>query len=153
MGRGSPVDDPNATGAFVGLTLSNNRADMVRATLEGVSFAIAEIFETFSGLGMHVNRLYVTGGGGRSELWRQILADILGMKLIYVGTDSALGAAMITAIGLGLYTDVISTANAMSHPLGETQPLSKNHESYSGLMKKFLQLRDTISLMPSESKS
>jgi len=142
MGRGSPVDDPHATGAFLGLCLSNNRADMVRAVLEGVSFAIAEIFQTFSELGLKVNRLKVTGGGARSDLWRQILADVLGTPLTYVGTDSALGAAMVAAVGLGLHSDVPSAASAMSHPLGETRPVLQNHEKYAGLLKKFWQIRD-----------
>lgn len=108
-GERTPYPDPLARGAWVGLTLRHSRSHLTRAVLEGVAFGIRDCFELIrsSGLG-EIEQVRVSGGGGKSELWRQILADVLGAELVTVNTTegAAYGAAILAGVGYGVWSDV-----------------------------------------------
>ncbi|MBX3065006.1 MAG: hypothetical protein KF726_18640 [Anaerolineae bacterium] len=106
MGRGSPHGDPLATAAFSGLTYASTRGDMVRAVLEGTAFALREIADDFQQMGHPVRNIRMSGGGGRSALWRQIIADTLAQPIDYHNGDATLGAAILTAQGVGSYASL-----------------------------------------------
>ncbi len=117
LGERSPHWNPQARGAFVGLAMPDDRGALARAVLEGVAFnlrAILEIlvdanktFEVFDNLeGLRSMRLI--GGGGKSALWRQILADVYGLPVEQVAlpaSATALGAAIAGGVGVGIYPD------------------------------------------------
>lgn len=119
MGRGSPDPDPAATGAFLGLTLNSQRGDLARAVLEGVAFEFRGLFDELLLLGQPCAELRISGGGARSVLWRQILANVLARPLTYYTADSTLGAAMVAAVGCGYYAELAEAVAAMVHS-GET---------------------------------
>lgn len=104
-GERTPHMDSFARGVFCGLTVRHTRAHLIRAVMEGVSFALRDCLEIFKELGVNPALLIAGGGGARSALWRQIQADILGVPLVTVQTQerSATGAAMLAGIGVGLF--------------------------------------------------
>jgi sugar (pentulose or hexulose) kinase len=144
LGRGSPQPDATATGAFLGLTLSTQRADLCRAVLEGVAFALRELADDFARLGHPFAQLRISGGGARSPLWRQIMADVLGCELTHHAADSTLGGAIIAAVGVGLYRDLATATQAMVHPGGITRPEGHHLRAYLAAYHRYQQWRDRL---------
>lgn len=108
IGERSPHWNPQARAAFVGLSMAHGRGEMVRAVLEGVAFNMRWILDVLRAEGMPIQSMRVIGGGMRSALWRQILADVYGLPLLRPHLDSAatsLGAAIAGGIGVGLFPD------------------------------------------------
>ncbi len=108
LGERSPHWNPLARGAFVGLAMPHGRAEMARAVLEGVAFNLRHILDVLRGQGAEVGAMRLIGGGGKSALWRQILADVYGLPVEQLGLPAqatALGAAIAGGVGIGLYPD------------------------------------------------
>lgn len=101
-GERSPLWDPDASGAFVGLRLDTGRADMYRAVMEGVAMALRHNLEVATGAGAGSTELVATGGAARSPLWLQIKADVTGLPVVVGAQADAtpLGAAMLAAMGV-----------------------------------------------------
>jgi xylulokinase len=124
-GERTPYPDPLARGAWIGLTVRHTRAHMTRAVLEGVAFGLKDSFTLIqeAGLGA-IEQVRASGGGTKSALWRQILADVLGVELVTVNTTegAAYGAALLAGVGAGLFDDVVSACEAMIQVTGRTAP-------------------------------
>jgi xylulokinase len=129
MGQGTPRDNPEAKAGFSGLTMRSERADLTRAVLEGVAFALREALE----------ELNLTGGGARSPLWRQITSDVLGRPLGHLQADSCLGAAMLAAVAVGAHPDTGAAARAMARTSDATLPDPDAVERYAALYAQFKQ--------------
>jgi xylulokinase len=124
-GERTPHPDPLARGAFVGLTVRHSRDHLTRAVLEGVAFGLRDSFELMRGAGLPpIRQVRVSGGGAKSSLWRQILADVLETELATVNTTegAAYGAALLGATGCGAYLDVGSACTAAVQVTGRTEP-------------------------------
>lgn len=108
MGERSPINDTNARGAFIGMTMDTTRADMTQAMLEGVAFAIRDSVEVARSLGFDVRRSNICGGGAKSPLWRTIMANVLGIELDIVESQEGpgYGGAMLAAVACGEYASV-----------------------------------------------
>ncbi len=105
-GRTSPHWNPNARGAFVGLTIRHTRSDMIRAVLEGVAMNLRLILEAFQAQGAEVEAMRLIGGGARGRIWNQIMADIYGIpvqRLAILEEATSMGAALAGGIAVGLY--------------------------------------------------
>lgn len=112
LGERSPYWNPLARGAFVGLTMAHSRPEMVRAVLEGVAFNLRLILDSLraqqGGISATFAGVRLIGGGARSPLWRQILADVFGAPILLpalVTEATSLGAAIAGGVGVGLYPD------------------------------------------------
>jgi len=108
IGERSPHWNPLARGAFVGLTMAHGRAEMARAVLEGVAFNLKSILDAFLEQGAPIQAMRLIGGGARSALWRQILADVYGLPILrpaLVAEATSLGAAIAGGVGVGLFPD------------------------------------------------
>ncbi len=108
LGERCPHWNPQARAVFAGLSMAHGRAEMVRAVLEGVAFNMRWILDVLRAEGIPIRSMRVIGGGMRSALWRQILADTYNMPLLRPQLDSAatsLGAAIAGGIGVGLFPD------------------------------------------------
>ena len=107
-GERTPYPDPEARGAYCGITLRHSRAHMVRAVLEGVTYALRDSLELMRNLGLTVEQVRGSGGGVRSSLWRQIVADVFESELVTVRVTegAAWGAALLAGVGAGVYADV-----------------------------------------------
>jgi xylulokinase len=135
-GERTPHPDPLARGAFVGLTVRHTQPHMTRAVLEGVAFGLRDSFELMKSAGLaEIRQVRVSGGGSKSALWRQILADVLDVELVTVNTTegAAYGAALLAATGAGVFPDVESACAATIRLTGTTSPgpaSSAYQESY-----------------------
>lgn len=116
MGERSPINDTDARGTFVGLSMDSTRADMVQAVLEGVAFALRDSLEVARSIGLTIDRSRLCGGGARSPLWRTILANVLNIRLDIPQTEEGpgYGAAMLAMVGTGEYKTVEDCANALT---------------------------------------
>jgi xylulokinase len=124
-GERTPHPDPLARGAFVGLTVRHNLPHLSRAVIEGVSFGLRDSFELIkSGGGAAITQVRVSGGGAKSPLWRQILADTMNAELVTVNTTegAAYGAALLAGVGAGVWHDVDTACRRTIHVTGSTQP-------------------------------
>ena len=107
MGERSPINDVNARGAFIGLSMDTARADMVQAVMEGVAFALRDSVEKARELGIAITASNICGGGAKSPVWKTILANVLGMRLDTVKTEEGpgYGGAILAMIGCGRFSD------------------------------------------------
>ena len=124
-GERTPHPDPLARGAWVGLTIRHSRPHLTRAVLEGVAFGIKDSFTLIQGAGLGgIEQVRVSGGGAKSALWRQIMADVLGAELVTVNTTegAAYGAALLAAVGAGFYGTVDEACQATIEITGRTEP-------------------------------
>ncbi|HEX4897890.1 MAG TPA: xylulokinase, partial [Candidatus Limnocylindrales bacterium] len=115
-GERSPHPDPLARGAFIGLTVQHDRRHLTRAVLEGVAFGLRDGLDLMLAAGMpRPDQIRASGGGLASELWRQILADVLEAELVTTSTTegAAFGAAVLAATGAAWFRDVPSAAAAL----------------------------------------
>lgn len=124
MGERSPINDTDARGTFVGMTMDTTRADLVQAVLEGVSFAIRDSLEVARAQGIDPPFSRLCGGGSRSPLWRQILTNVLGIPLELLQTEQgpAMGGAMLAMVACGAYPTVAQACAATVHPSERVMP-------------------------------
>lgn len=142
-GDRTPHMDPHAKGMFAGLTLRHGTGHLVRAVLEGVGFSMRDSLEIFRSLGVRTDRLILSGGGAKSGLWKQIIADMLDTD-VYTSTmkeQACVGAAIMAGVGAGLYPGV---EEACKHAvrIGETpiRPNAGNRGKYASLYELYKQL-------------
>lgn len=114
-GERTPHPDPLARGAFVGLTLMHSKAHLARAVMEGVSFGLRDSLEILKEMGVSIGNVRANGGGAKSEIWRQITADIFGFPLSTIAIDEgpALGVALLAGVGTGIYGSVEEACSAV----------------------------------------
>ncbi len=107
LGEKTPINDPQARGAFVGLRLDHERGHLFRAVLEATAYGFRHHLDVFAELGRRPARIRVTNGGARSRLWKQVVADVLGQPLeaLAAGAGSELGAAFAAGKGVGAFRD------------------------------------------------
>ena len=108
MGERSPINDTNARGTFIGMTMDTTRADMVQAVLEGVAFAIRDSVEVARSLGITINTSKICGGGAKSALWKRIFANVLNCELEVPVSEQGpgMGGAMLSMVACGEYESV-----------------------------------------------
>ncbi len=109
-GERTPINDAQARGVIVGLSLGHTRNHMFRAALEGVAFGVRHNLETFSNMGANVKRIVAVGGGAQSDIWPQIISDVCGVKQGMPRTTlgASYGNAFLAgcAVGLLQYSDI-----------------------------------------------
>jgi xylulokinase len=124
-GERTPHPDPLARGAFIGLTVRHEQPHLTRAVLEGVAFGIRDNFELIRSAGLKtIEQVRISGGGARSNLWRQILANVLAVDLVTVNTmeGAAFGAALLAAVGTGVWRDVDTACRSTVQITGDNSP-------------------------------
>mgnify|MGYP005839756069 FL=1 len=138
MGERSPWWDPQARGAFVGLSMQHNKPQMARAVLEGVAFGLRQILDSLREQTPDIDALRLIGGGGKSRLWPQILADIFGTPihmLELTGEATSWGAAVAAGVGVSLYD--WSIAAERSQVVRIIEPIAANRPRYEVLLERF----------------
>lgn len=113
-GERSPHFDPNAKGGWIGLTVRHGRAHMIRAVLEGATYAMRDSLELIREMGVRIDEIRVSGGGARNALWRQIQADIYGADVHTLNSSEgpAYGAALLAQVGTGGFATVPEACDA-----------------------------------------
>lgn len=144
-GEQSPHFDLNCRGAFIGLSAIHTRSDMTRAVMEGVTYALRDIVKCIMNAGTAPNSIRMCGGGSKSPFWRQLLADICGLPVELPDMNSensaALGAAILAAVGTGVYSDVQSACDKIIRMRSaEYMPDSQNSALYDRVYRIFDEL-------------
>jgi xylulokinase len=137
-GERTPHPDPLARGAFVGLTVRHTQAHLTRAVLEGVAFGLRDSFELIREVGAaETTQVRVSGGGARSDLWRQVIADVLDVDLVTVNTaeGAAYGAALLAGVGAGIWRDVDTACHATVRETGLTSPRAQAVAGYDEMYR------------------
>lgn len=141
-GERTPHPDPLARGAFVGLSVRHDRRHMIRSVLEGVAFGLRDGLDLMTAAGApHPVQIRAVGGGVRSGLWRQILADVMNAEIATVATaeGAAFGAATLAAVGAGWHEDVVAATTAwvavkdVTTPGADTTRYQDLHHRYQSL--------------------
>ncbi len=142
MGERTPHLDADCRGAFIGLSAMHGRADMLRAVMEGVMYSQRDSLEILREMDLPIAEVYNCGGGAKSPFWRQMLSDIFGLpvKTVKCSEGPALGAAVLAAVGAGLYPSVKDGCKAMIADDKIHLPDSERHEQYELYYKLFTEL-------------
>ena len=138
-GEREPRNNPRAKGSFVGITLTTTRQDIMRSVIEGIGLNINLILQEARDRGYVVDRMPIVGGLGKSEIVKQIFADIMNVELItyeYMDEAATVGAAVLGGMALGLYEDE-SAVHKFMKVTSVTKPIAENHAAYQKLMPLF----------------
>lgn len=124
MGERSPINDTNARGTFIGMTMDTTRADLVQAVLEGVAFAIRDSVEVARSLGITINSSKICGGGAKSPLWKRMIANILNADLECLESEQGpgMGGAMLAMVASGAYASVREVCDKFVHVASVVKP-------------------------------
>jgi xylulokinase len=138
-GERTPHADPDARGAFVGLSIRHDRGALVRAVLEGVAFGLRDSLDLVAELGGQPEFGRVSGGGARSNLWLQIVASALELPLQRVAVDegAAFGAAILGGVAAGAWPDVHAAVAATVNPRETIEPVPEWVEVYGAARERF----------------
>lgn len=156
MGERSPVNDTNARGAFIGMSMDTKREDMLQAVLEGVAFAIRDCFEVAKDLGISISQSNICGGGAKSDLWKKIIANVLGIRLDIVKTEQGpgYGGAMLAMVGCSVYNSVDEACNALVEVVDSVEPderlVTLYDEKYQNFKKIYPALKETFNALSKE---
>jgi len=141
-GERCPHPDPNARGAFIGLTPRHGRAHLLRATLEGITFGMREQIMIFREMGIPVHQVRASGGGARSRFWRQLQADMYNAPVVTINVSegAALGAAILAAVGNGAFDTVPEACQAIIQVKEKSSPKKGAVSFYDGQYQKYAAL-------------
>ncbi|MBQ5973291.1 MAG: xylulokinase, partial [Oscillospiraceae bacterium] len=124
MGERTPHLDPNARGAFVGLSARHGKKELLRAVMEGVAYSMKDCMEILREMGVETGEVRAGGGGGRSPLWRQMMADVFGLPVTVTRSAEgpALGVAILAGTAAGIYASVAEGCDVCVARAGSQEP-------------------------------
>lgn len=142
MGERTPHLDADCRGMFFGLSAMHTRRDLLRAVMEGVTYALKDSLSVLDEMGVQPETMLACGGGGKSPLWRQMLADVFQLPVATtVNTEGpALGVAILAGVGAGLYKSVPEACKAMIHVNEAQQPIAENLDKYAAVYEVYKKL-------------
>jgi xylulokinase len=131
---------------FVGVRASHTKAHFTRAVLEGVTMSMLDCITALDSLEVpHNDKATIIGGGGKSPLWRQMVSDALGLKLVEMKyADSSFGSAMMAGVAVGIFTDAESAVKTCNEVVSETVPNEENTKEYQKLFKKYKAIQKAL---------
>ena len=142
MGERSPHNDPKARATFTGMTMDTTREDMTLAVLEGVAFGLRDSLEVARKLGIPIQRSKICGGGARRPLWRKIIANVMNLSLDIIESEEGpgYGAAMLAAVGCGIFETVEDAANKLVKVTDTVEPDPELVNKYEKRYQQFKQI-------------
>jgi xylulokinase len=140
-GERAPHPDPDARGAFTGLSLRHDRGALTRAVLEGVACNLREVLDLVSALAGPPSLARASGGGARSRLWLEIVASVLGVPVARMAVDegAAYGAALLGGVASGVYASVPEAAS-LARVRDEIEPRREWVDAYAEVAQRFGEL-------------
>ncbi len=139
MGERSPHNDSTARGAFIGLLMNTTRKEMTQAVLEGVAYGLRDSFEVAKSLGITINKTKICGGGAKSSLWRDIIVNVLNIKVEQVEVEEgpAYGAAILAAVGCKKFSNVEEATDKLIKVTNIVKPTQEIVDKYENKYNKF----------------
>ncbi len=145
-GELTPYANPNLCADFVGARASHTKAHFARAVLEGVAMSMLDCKVTLDDFNIpHKDEAIIIGGGGKSPLWRQMIADSLGITLLEMKyADSSFGSAMLAGVAMGIFKDPQSAVKTCNKVVSQTYPNKENTEKYRKLFKRYKAIQKAL---------
>ena len=153
MGERTPHLDPDARGAFIGLSAMHTRGDMIRAVLEGVCYSLKDCAEILKEMGICPDDMKLCGGGAKSLFWRKMLSDVYGINCSITECDEgpAFGAAILALVGTGIYDCVENACSELVKTKSSStcdKALNKEYNGFYGIYKNlYSHLKDDFALL------
>ena len=151
MGERSPINDTNARGTFIGITMDTTRADLTQAVLEGVAFAIRDSVEVARNLGIDIKSSKICGGGAKSALWKRMIASILNVALEVPVSEQGpgMGGAMLAMVACGEYPSVKACCDKLCAVASVIEPEPELVARYEARYQQFRKIYPAVkSLFP-----
>lgn len=147
-GERAPVNDPKATGAFLGITGRHEKGHFARAVMEGVAFSLKQVYDLMMSVlpNIETDEIVLAGGGASSPIWRQIFADVFAIpvRTVYGSAEGgSFGAALVAGVAGGLWETLESTVELIQ-PLSETLPIPENVPVYALQYEKYRNYYDAL---------
>lgn len=145
-GERTPYADPNARGCFIGLTLSHTRGHLVRSIMEGVTYSLNDSLAIMRELNIPIEDVRASGGGAKSDLWRQMQADVFNehVSLLTAEHGAAYGAALLAAVGAGTFISIEEACDATVTMRHKTKPNANNALFYKRAFPIYQQLYHSL---------
>ncbi|QDT36357.1 xylulokinase [Stratiformator vulcanicus] len=145
-GERTPHADPYARAAWIGLSLRHGKPHLARSVMEGATYAMRDCLEIIKDMGVPIKEVRLSGGGARSEFWRQMQADVYGRKVVTINAEEgpAYGAALLAAAGTGEYKDIVEACKAAISVVGETAADKSNKKTYGRLYPQYGRLYQSL---------
>lgn len=145
-GERSPINDPNATGVFIGLKHHHALPDLNRAVIEGITFSLKQSFDLIENIQGHITTIRLTGGGAVNQSWAQLIANIFNRKVerIVVEEGPALGAAITAMVGCGQYQQVADACQQIVRIKDNFDPQAESVTLYKKKYQKFKEIYPQI---------
>ncbi|MBQ7363531.1 MAG: xylulokinase [Clostridia bacterium] len=146
MGELTPYASSELRGSFTGISCGHTKGHFARAVMEGVAMSLLDGMEYLKSRGIVPgSRVTAIGGGARSELWRSIVSDALGITLVLKeGVDSSLGSALLAGVAAGFFADVDSAVRRAERIVAVTEPRPENTEKYKKLHEKYKKISEFL---------
>lgn len=147
-GERAPVNDPAATGAFLGVTTRHGKGHFARAVMEGVAFSLKQVYDLIMSVNPDVRptEVVLAGGGANSQIWRQIFADTfdLPVRTVFGSAEGgSFGAALVAGVTAGVWNSLADTV-PLIRPESETLPISANVLVYAKQYSKYIRYYDAL---------
>jgi xylulokinase len=141
-GERTPHADPSARACWIGIHSRTGRAELVRSVMEGATFAMNDAVTILRDRGLHIRQVRLSGGGARSEFWRQLQADVYGATCATINAEEgpAYGAALLAAVGAGAFKDVREACSACIRLTRTVKPSPKAARRYRELYAQYRRL-------------
>lgn len=145
LGERAPYWDPNLRGSFVGATMRHGKAHFERALLEGVAYSLRDCFRTIVDMRLPVDEIRLIGGGAKSDLWAQIVADIFGRPMVRpAGCDASFGAALLAGVGVGRFASEAEAVERCVRVRDVIEPKAENQGRYDRLFLLYCAIHDAL---------
>ncbi|MDD5604289.1 MAG: FGGY-family carbohydrate kinase, partial [Eubacteriales bacterium] len=138
--------DPKLKASFTGIHSGHTKAHFNRAVLEGVAFSLLDCRKALEATGIpHDNTAAIIGGGSQSPLWRQIVADVLGIALRQKeNSDSSFGAAMLAGVSTGMFAGYEEALDRCTRDVSLTEPDTEKNRIYNEMFADYKQIHDAL---------
>jgi len=132
-GERTPYADPYARGVFFGISYLHRQDHFARSVMEGISYSQYDCLNLMRQLGISSDKVVLFGGGARSILWRQIIADIFDTRIVTLNVEEgpSYGAAILAGVGAGIYKDVKEATDSIIKEVSQTSPNPENVKRYA----------------------
>jgi xylulokinase len=145
-GERTPYPDENARGVFFGLSYRHGLGEICRAVMEGVTYSLRDTIEILREFDVQVDEVRASGGGAKSELWRQMQADIFNAAVVTTNLEEgpSAGAATMAAVGAGTYRTVGEACDSIVKIVSCTNPIARNVAQYEEFYQTYRSLYPTL---------
>ncbi len=145
-GERTPHADPDARGSFIGLTLKHQRGHLTRSILEGVAYALRDSLAILKEMEVPVKQIIASGGGAKSEVWREIQAGVMGQSVVRINAEQgpAFGVALLAAVGGGEYKSITKACKATIKVVEKTSATTKAKKQYDAAFPIFQDLYQSL---------